>query len=80
MSKTYRFDSGSFEYYGGQDAYAPECLDCGTELYPNEIEFGICSECDAEYHDENYDDGLIEDEVIDENDTEALAWLSSSDQ
>lgn len=77
MAKTYRFDSGSFDnFHTTVENYEAECLDCGEALYPNEIEFGICDHCDMES--QKYTDDAVDDDLIDENDTEALAWLSGS--
>ena len=81
MSKTFRNDY-NLDMITARVERVETCTDCGVELYREELSFGICGDCmnaqfDTEFNEFNeyneYDNGSV-----DENDAEALAWLTGT--
>ena len=79
MSKTFRNDYNLDEITVRVER-VETCMDCGAELYQDEVQYGVCDACAAEADAEveysladEYADG-----AVDEDDAEAMKWLAGS--
>ena len=79
MSKTFRNDYNLDEITVRVER-VETCMDCGAELYQDEVQYGVCDAC-AEYDDADNEYSLADeyaDGAVDEDDVEAMKWLAGS--